>query len=202
MNYRITTLFVLISLATIPYIGMSQVNTVKDSTSFIEEKSIIPFTPDSTVCNILILHNRESSIKFYPEISSIEAIDLVRGFPYIGFLNRDENEYLVVYQYYGGTKNAFSCFEIGYADSSEGNFINTHYKNFYTESGISLGMAIENLIEIKGNTYQRVADKIIYKLNDFAHSEFLIKHNIPIYFMECSIKDGRLVKIVYGFEYP
>ncbi len=127
----------------------------------------VTFLPDSTVNNILILNNAESSKRFYSEISSEKVIIFLRESPVLGFTNKDANEYLLLYQYEGGVKDAFSC-----------------------------------LIRIKGKSYKKNENKIIYRITDYSNSNFLKNYNVPAYFLECTLKDNKIVKIKYGFDYP
>ncbi len=162
----------------------------------------VTFLPDSTVNNILILNNAESSKRFYSEISSEKVINFLRESPVLGFTNKDANEYLLLYQYEGGVKDAFSCFEIGNIESIKEELTITSHRKFETESGLMLGMSMNDLIRIKGKSYKKNENKIIYRITDYSNSNFLKNYNVPAYFLECTLKDNKIVKIKYGFDYP
>jgi hypothetical protein len=162
----------------------------------------VSFLPDSTVNNILILHNAESSKLFYPEISSEKFITFLRNSPVLGFTNKKAEEYLLLYQYEGGVKYAFSCFEIGKTKSINKDLTATDYEKFKTENGLMLGMSLNDLERIKGKSYTKEKNKIIYQIIDHADSDFLKSYNMPAYFLECILEDNKIVKIKYGFDYP
>ncbi|MDT0294908.1 hypothetical protein ACFQ3R_00095 [Mesonia ostreae] len=163
----------------------------------------VNFVPDSTINNVLTLNNSKSSKQFYPEISSsVELIERLRESPVLAF-NSKAKEYLLLYQYEGGVKNEFSCFEIGYISNlGENETINTDYKNFETESGLKLGLSSEELIKIKGASYSKEGNKIVYRMDDYPNSNFLKKYNMPAYFLECTLKNNKINRIKFGFDYP
>ena len=160
------------------------------------------FLPDSTVNEILVLSRSESAEIFYSNISSEQYITHLRESPVIGFSNKDNSEYLLLYQYEGGVRNEFNCFEIGYANDLEKEFTALDYGRFKTESGLALGMTLKELENIKGSSYTQDGNKVAYQLADYPNSSFLRSHNMPAYFLECTLKDDRVIRIKYGFDYP
>lgn len=210
-NNRILIALVFLSIL----VGMAC--SSKESKDIIDKKKIIEeqsyktdeliekdalFVPDSTVNNILKLNNIESSKKFYPNISSLKLIDFLRESPVFVFSN-ENNEYLLTYQYEGSTNSEFSCFEIGKLSDLNGvKPINVSYSKFETESGIRLGLTLNKLIEIKGESFIRDGDVITYNEDDYLNSDFLIRHNMPAYFLECTLRDNKIEKIKFGFDYP
>lgn len=177
-------------------------NNQKKEFSVDENLKKVNFSPDSTVNKSLVLHNDESSKRFYSDILSLKLIEDLRESPVIGFKTKNGKEYLLVYQYEGGIKNAFSCFEIGFVGNDEKDFIFTNYNQFKTESGVKLGMSMEDLIKIKGKDYKKEENKIIYQITDLSKSQFLQNYQMPSYFLECTFKNNKMVKIKYGFDYP
>ena len=182
-----------------------------DDIVFVKEKSTLSndsihkknkFIPDTTINNLLILNNRDSSKKFYPKISLERLINFLRESPVLGFSDKTNKEYLLLYQYEGGIKDEFSCFEIGYINDLQKEVIKTSYNGFETESGLKLGMTFEELIEIKGKGYIKKEGNVIYQINDYSNSSFLKKYNMPAYFLECTIKEDKVIKIKLGFDYP
>lgn len=159
--------------------------------------------PDSTINNKLRLENYLSAEAFSK--NKIELIDLLRESPVAIFCNKDKSEYILAYQYEGNTKNAFSCFEIGYTDDKilRNKCDVTEEENFSTESGIKLGMPLESLIAKKGSSFKMSGQDtvITYRINDLS-SNFLRRYNMPGYFLECSIKNAKIIKIKFGFDYP
>ena len=160
------------------------------------------FLPDSTVNNILVLGRSESAESFYPYISSEQYITHLRESPVIGFSNKDNSEYLLLYQYEGGVRNSFGCFEIGYTNDLQKKVTDIDYDKFRTESGLMLGITINELKSIKGSSYTQDGDKVVYQLTDYSNSSFLRRHNMPSFFIECTLRDDRIIRIKYGFNYP
>lgn len=160
------------------------------------------FLPDSTVNEILVLSRSESAERFYSNISYEPYLTHLRESPIVGFKNKDNSEYLLLYQYEGGVKNGFSCIEIGYTRDLQKKFTALDYVKFKTESGLMLGMTLKELEYIKGNSYIQDVNKVVYQLKDYPNSSFLRSHNMPAYFLECTLKDDRIIRIKYGFDYP
>ena len=160
------------------------------------------FLPDSTVNNILVLGRSESAESFYPYISYEQYITHLRESPVIGFSNKDNSEYLLLYQYEGGVRNSFGCFEIGYTNDLQKKVTDIDYDKFRTESGLMLGITINELKSIKGSSYTQDGDKVVYQLTDYSNSSFLRRHNMPSFFIECTLRDDRIIRIKYGFNYP
>ena len=204
--------YLMLLLCFLAYVSCSKTQSKQaNSTVFVKEKSTIlndsiygenKFIPDSTINNVLILNNRESSKKFYPKISSENLINFLRESPVLGFSDKTRKEYLLLYQYEGGVKDEFSCFEIGYISDLQKEITKTGYSSFKTESGLKLGMSFEELIKIKGKDYTKKENNIIYQINDYSNSIFLRKYNMPSYFLECTMKDDKIIKIKLGFDYP
>ncbi len=176
----------------------------KETVSIDSFAKITEFNPDTLINNALALQNRISSERFFPGITSKQLMYLGGESPAIIFSSMNDKEYLIAFQYEGGTENEFSCFEIGYSNLIEENNhkFSTNYKSFELESGLKLGLSVEELIKIKGNDFVKENGRIIYRLDDYKNSSFLKKYNMPVYFLECSLENNRIVKIKFGFEYP
>ncbi len=126
-----------------------------------EETEIRKFSlPDSSIKNKLKLDNEVSLKELYS--GKVRLIDSIRQSPVAAFSNESKSQYLLAYQYEGNTKNAFSCFEIGY--SSDGIAIArtsvVPEKDFSTESGLKLGMPVKVLIAHKGKAYKLSSDRV------------------------------------------
>lgn len=164
--------------------------------------------PDTTINGKLLLENPNSSKAFYPTIDAVKLIERLRDSPLVLFANQQGDEYLMAYKYEGNLKNAFSCFEIGYSKDVASESPNkTPAKNFKTESNLGLGMTLKDLEAIKGKEYvkKNLDDNTIlvtYRVNDMDSSPFLKRYNMPGYFLECTLKDDRITKVFFGFDYP
>jgi hypothetical protein len=155
---------------------------------------------DTTVNGILKLHDGQSVKHFYDNVNNIRMIDSLRSSPVAMFLNRNKTQYLKAYQYEGGTKNAFSLFEFGYVDSSIplARAHMTAYDGFSTESGITLGSAFSGFLIAPDAP---VAIDTTVRIRTSSH-DFVLRHNMPAYEMQATFRSGKLVKLIYGFEYP
>ncbi len=159
------------------------------------------FVLDSSVNSKLILDDYRSLGKFYSANSELKLIESLMECPIVAFCNTSKSEYLFAYQYEGNTQYAFSCFEIGYYDEIINDYTQTNYKDFGTESGLRLGLTLEEVESIKGKGYTKEGDKITYTISD-PNTVFLRNHNMPEYFLECVLQQNKVVRIKFGFTYP
>lgn len=168
------------------------------------------FQPDTTINKKLVLENHLSSKNFYARIETVDLLERLRTSPVAMFSNASNSEYLLAYQYEGNTNHSFSCFEVGYmkdlkkVDVRKINLLSE--KSFKTESGLELGLSLPDVVKLKGIYYKKATNRndvlLTYRINDLATSPFLMKYNMPGYFMEIKIKGDEVVKILFGFDYP
>jgi len=183
---------------------------LKQVKNIIPEKKAINIVPDTTINKRLFLENYKSLSNFYSSEKPLVLVERLRESPVIIFGNKSNKEYLLAYQYEGNTENAYSCFEIGYFEEDKNvsleKFNQTDETNFQTESGLRLGLSLEEVIRIKGQEYeqQKSGDYIVlnYKIEDYENSLFLKEYNMPGYFIEIRLKDNIVRKITFGFDYP
>jgi hypothetical protein len=184
--------------------------TINNKTVINSIKEVNEIVPDTTINEKLFLSNDKSLCKFYIDCKSVATIDKIRESPVVIFTNKSKTEYLIAYQYEGGIKNAFDCFEISYVKNekelSNVNNYSTLENNFRTETDISLGISLEELKVIKGSNYEKEEKGnltiLTYRNNDYEVSSFLKRYNMPGYFMEFTLKDNKAEKIKFGFDYP
>jgi len=182
--------------------------TKKDKIKVIQELNQI--IPDTTINKKLFLSNYETLPRFYSNYKSIATIDRIRESPVVIFASKSKIEYLIAYQYEGSAKNSFDCFEIGYLKSEQNlNKVNayiTSENNFKTETDLSLGLTFEGLESIKGSNYEKTEKGnltiLTYRNTDLETSSFLKRYNMPSYFMEFTLKENKVIKIKFGFDYP
>lgn len=167
------------------------------------------FSPEISINKILKLEDYLSFEKFYPNYKNLKVVYGMRETPAILFSNISEKEYLITYQYEGDTKNNFSLFEIGYLkdDIKLKNYTvnKTTYDNFNTESGLKLGMTLEEITSIKGSNYKvekKSNEQILRYTIDNPDDPKVKQYEMPPYFMEFYLKNNKLYKIIFGFEYP
>lgn len=171
---------------------------------------ISPVKPDTTINEKLILGDNRSGKQFYPNIESIFLLERLRSSPVAVFGNSGRDEYLLAYAYEGTAKNAFSLFEIGYVSDLDSvavkAMVTTHERSFKTESGLTLGLTLKEIVNIKGEEYETTTSEnektVTYRISSLNNSPFLQRHHMPGYFIQLSLKNDRVVKIIFGFEYP
>lgn len=187
----------------------SSVNIEKqenDSTN----KVISNVMPDTTINKKLLLREGDSIHNFYSDSKSLELVERLRESAVIVFRNKSNNEYLLAYHYEGDTEYTYSCFEIGYLKNdkniSKSNFYQTHEDVFQTESGLSLGMPLNEVFRLKGEQYQSKKQDnftiLTFKITNINNSPFLKRYSMPSYFIEIWAAENEVKKIVFGFEYP
>lgn len=178
--------------------------------SVIDDFKDIIFIPDTTVNEKLYLNNYNSIMSFYPCIDSLYLHLEQDTYAFCLFANIYHTQYLKAFTYEGSLKNEFSLFEIGYLNNEnlflKGQINDTNYPSFRTESGLSLGMDFESVLSVKGNEYdlqKREKDSlVIYKIDADDIFGFCKKYNMPSYSLCLTIKNSKVNKIVYGFDYP
>ncbi|MDR2206160.1 MAG: hypothetical protein LBE36_08410 [Flavobacteriaceae bacterium] len=188
-------------------------NTSKNDTGLQEnnkqkKENRIIYQPDSTINNVLYLQDYTSTDRFYNK-SELKSEIWIRESPIVIFSNKSKKEYLIAYQYEGGTKNSFECFEIGYFVDDmklESLYVyHTDYESIKTESSLGLGSSFEEIINKKGISYteKQIGDDLLieYQINDM-NTPFLQRYNMPGYFEKFYLRDNKTYKIIFGFEYP
>ncbi len=173
-------------------------------------QELIQIIPDTTINKKLCLSNYNSLPLFYSNYKNITTIDRIRESPVVIFASKSKIEYLIAYQYEGSTKNSFDCFEIGYLKNEQNlnkvNIYTTSEDNFKTESDLCLGLTFEELGSIKGSDYEKKEKEsetiLTYRNTNFENSAFLKHYNMPSYFMEFTLKENKVIKIKFGFDYP
>lgn len=85
--------------------------------------------------------------------------------PYMLFHNIDNSEFLFATPYYGTCAHCFLAYYIGYTRSMATKnlkYIQTEEQAFHTESGIHLGMSIEDVINAKGKAFRTKNNMLTY----------------------------------------
>lgn len=169
------------------------------------------FQPDTTINGKLVLENPQSVKAFLPDSQVPETCEnRVRPCPFSLFVNKTGTAYLFAYCYEGSLRNEYSAFEIGYVTDIAPLEGMKHYtvpdNLFTTETGIKLGMDVEELIKIKGKDFQRTGKTdengswLVYRMD--AQSDFCRKYGMPDYVMKVRVSNGKINRICFGFEYP
>lgn len=164
------------------------------------------FQPDSTINRTFVLENPESAKLFHPGVADLR-IEESRFRPYLFtlFLSSDSTQYLFAYHYEGSRKNQYSAFEMGYVRDLPMGI--RHYVSqapcFATESGLKLGISLQDLEKLKGMNYRKEENNgswLVYRIDDT--TDFCRKYAMPGYEMKVRIRDGKVSVVWFGFEYP
>lgn len=178
------------------------------------------FQPDTTINGKLVLENPQSVKAFLPDSQAPEICEnRMRPYPFSLFVNKTGTAYLFAYCYEGSLRNEDSAFEIGYVTDIAPLEGMKHYtvpdSLFTTETGIKLGMDVEELIKIKGKDFQKTGKNVwteriaktdengswlVYRMD--AQSDFCRKYGMPNYVMKVRVSNAKINRICFGFEYP
>ena len=175
----------------------------------IENETVITekFSKPDFKINQLELREENSLTNFYSQ--NIKLLDHLRYSPVTIFTDKEKKEYLIAYQYEGDVKNSFSCFEVGHLKDDpkleKEDVVKTKYDNFMTESGLKLGITLEEITNLKGSDFKvekKPNEEIIRYTIDNPDDPKIKQYEMPPYFMEFYLKDKKVYKIIFGFEYP
>ncbi len=184
--------------------------TVKKQWAYMPYDTV--FVPDTTINNILFLNNETSIIRNIGNTESLMISD-EDYFPYVYFVSKDETQYIKMTIFAGSSLNSFDVFEIGYVRDIQYKIPNkSNFENFYTESGIHLGMHKEEVRKIKGSRFvETKSDGFSIMRYQISEGEKFDGENYKSRFLERNgvgysasyyFKNNKLVKFSYGFEYP
>ena len=122
--------------------------------------------------------------------------------------NRERRQYLRMTHYPGDPMGVMSVFEIGYLSDLDSCLSYESYDYdgaFLTNNNVSLGELVDNIVKVQGKP-ARIEEKDGCKIYcywvDETNSEYVRENNECAYFIDYWIKDRRLVKLRFGFEYP
>lgn len=180
--------------------------SISTSQIFGQNKEKNHLSPDISINKEVFLRNPISVENVFGNISLLMNQD--KNFPYVYFINRTKKQYLKMVFFPGDVKNSISQFEVGYVLNLENEKLNhiSFGDTFVTESGIFLGLSKEEVLRIKGIPSEKIQldDTLIIKyiIDNYNTSDFLKKHNMPIYFAEYWIVEDKVIKFKFGFEYP
>ncbi|MEM6264547.1 MAG: hypothetical protein AAGI38_18685, partial [Bacteroidota bacterium] len=121
-------------------------------------------------------------------------------------VSRDSKQQLILYFHPGSVAKKFSEFHVSYVSQKDTLDVNTQDLIFQTESGIQLGLTIDELLKIKGEPDSLITSGetsvFQYFIDEFQASDFLQSYNMPVYYARYSFEKGILTEFKFGFEYP
>lgn len=129
--------------------------------------------------------------------------------PCMLFCNATRSEFLLATPHYGTCKQCYRAYYIGYMDYTGDTIsypiIATTEPYFYTESGIHLGMPIEDVIALKGDKFKKKCDSITYYyISSYIYEspeelEYYQQNNYGDMFMTFVIKNKIVIGIAFGY---
>lgn len=174
-------------------------------TADVRAESVIPRQADISVSGIF-LNDPESTHKILGNPS--EPVESDDDFPILQVCNSNTTEILTLVFHYGDVRDSFSEFRVCNISKTPTNCIMPlkGVDHFVTGKGIRLGISKKELIKILGPgfTETKEGDQITihYKIDDFETSSFLKEYNLPVYYGSYHLREDKLVKFEFGFEYP
>ncbi|MFZ4414741.1 MAG: hypothetical protein ACOYOV_16775 [Bacteroidales bacterium] len=160
-------------------------------------------SPDTSVFGIKL---NDSQSKINQVGDQFELRNDNEDLPYEKFCSLDKQQILTLFFHPGGSKNEFSEFQLTYYSKKDAAAV-VKTAVFKTEKGIELGLSMQKLIAVLGYCFKTVktnknTEIIKYQIDDFKHSEFLKRYNMPLYYAEYEFKNDKLIRFRFGFEYP
>ncbi len=128
--------------------------------------------------------------------------------PHILFFNVDNSEFLFATPYYGTCAKCFLAYYIGYTRNiatENIKYIETKEQTFHTESGMHLGMSIEEVINIKGRAFYTKHNMFTYYFissaakNDIDMMEYYKDNDMGDMFMTIVSDNGIVTGIAFGY---
>jgi len=165
------------------------------------------FIPDTSVNSFKLSSNTGL---FDSQEQFLDSINGGNGpFWYYLILTSNKNQILRMSFYPGGNYDNFSYFEVFYVSPTD--YKNLKYtiiksNDLKTESGVHLGMSRQELIEIKGESFNKsesTDNLIVYEFEEGSElDDFLSKYNEIGYKAKYNFKNDKLVRYEFGFELP
>lgn len=160
------------------------------------------FKPDTLIGQISLLSSK--NVQSYLGENVMDRL-VDNGLPNSSVISKDSKQSLKFYFHPGSVKNEFSEFRVNYVDQKGKDEFVTDEIEFVTESGIKLGITMEEFKAIKGEPDSLTNDETStfhYRIDALKNSEFLRLYNMPIYYADYKFKNGYLTEFRFGFEYP
>lgn len=131
------------------------------------------------------------------------------GFPYIEIYNYNYTEKLLLFMHFGDFMYSFSICVLEYNKEKKipKNIIRLPDKKFVTSNGAYLGMRELELVRKYGfkksnlTIYKNSLRRYGFRIDiGKSKNKFVFRHGTS-YFAEYYVKEGKVVKIIFGFEY-
>lgn len=173
-----------------------------EALSKLKNSNCILDEPDISV-NGINIQDSESAEKIIDEKDKIDDSDEYH------FYSNLERETLTLVQHPGDANHEISIFRIENSGKESFNYRQIKVDAFKTGKGIQLGMSKVEIIKKLGKCYATIDStknyiELYYRIelpND-SKSKLLEKSNMPIYYASYKLRNDKLDKLEFGFEYP
>jgi hypothetical protein len=158
--------------------------------------------PDTSLSTIK-LRDSESAIAIIGNKDKMDSLDQYN------YYTTMHQEMLTMTQHSGDGAYSISIFKVELVDKIDHGYRKLNIDTFKTEKGIKLGMSKKQIIEKLGTCYAALDSsksniELYYKLetpND-SKTKILETNNMPIYYASYKLRNDKLEKFEFGFEYP
>ncbi|MCA0427280.1 MAG: hypothetical protein LCH37_07565 [Bacteroidetes bacterium] len=129
------------------------------------------------------------------------------GSPEAYLANSSGKELLILHFHEGNIAGHFSEFELVPMPASLAQKAQrSSLKQFKSESGVFLGMGLNELLRIKGNDFKLQGEGkdsvLVYHFTQEEFPDFCKRYRMPGYFFKARIKQGKVQGFHFGFDYP
>jgi hypothetical protein len=166
---------------------------------------------------------RNSDCIFYNPDTSVLSLNIRDAEGGKAFIRDDKRGSQEEYRYYsnnfqqlmsltqhpGDEKYQISIIRVEYAKKDDYGYRKLDVDTFKTEKGIMLGMSKEDIINRLGNCYAALDStqgsmELYYRIEapQDTKTYLLANHRMPVYYASYKIRNGKVEKLEFGFEYP
>lgn len=184
----------------------NQNNKLKIDTTTQERSSnsLLSFRLDTSVSQIC-LDNRDSYYNAFkdPDNYLVSNEDSTHKFPYIEFYNAGLTEKMTTYFHHGNPKYYVSEFVIEPQKGKKGSYELIMLNHFKTTNGIKLGSNSKEVAEKIGIpiSINKIQGTEIWSYGIYGNYDFLKRYNRYKFYARYTIKNDKVNKIEFGFEY-
>lgn len=120
-------------------------------------------------------------------------------------VNGKRSIYFRMTHYPGDPKYKMSLFEVGYISAIDTLLSYEYNGSFITNNYTALGDTEERIIKLQGLPHKTETInnyKVYHYMVDESYSGFVQENNEYAYIIEYWFLEGKLVKLIFGFDYP
>lgn len=161
------------------------------------------FTDPDTSLSGIILRNANTTTSVIGDTDNYHQDEVYH------YYSKDFNETLSLIQHPGDGKYNISIFRVQLSAKSQKEYRPLKVNKFRTEKGIELGLSKQQIIDKLGKCYitkdsTKEHIELYYRIeepND-SKTKLLRNQNMPVYYASYILRNDKLQKFEFGFEYP